>query len=228
MTVRHRIFALAFAALFSLTGCHSNTGASSAVYESIPAIIQPQAAPAMQTSQIPETTAAATEATEATEATVPAPTGLPEPEGTMAVKLYLTRKGAPRIDWEAVPGAVRYEISRSMYPDHDFSPLSSTEDLHYTNSSAPKGMTHFYQIRAFDANEVQIDTSAVLSVETKLSSWENKQLRYVSVPKVKLHTHPDSESPGIELRYMDEVKLGLAIITLDTGTWYRVYYQDVL
>lgn len=218
-------------AALTLTACQSSseapadtTGAAPAVVMEAPALIVPD-------TRIPETVAAATvatEATEVTEPTEPAPTGLPEPEGTMYSEISLTRKGAPRLYWDTVPGAVRYEIYHSLYPDQGFAPLSSDGDNHYTNSSAAKGMTHYYQVRAIDANEVQIDTSPVLSAETKLSSWENKLLRYVSVPKVKLHTHPDSESPEISLRYMDEVKLGQAVITRETGTWYRVYHQDTL
>ena len=127
-----------------------------------------------------------------------------------------------------VPGAVTYEITRSLYPDRGFSPISSTDSFHYTNSSAPKGMTHYYQVRALDAYGNQMDTSPILSIDLLLSSWENKLLRYVAVPKVKLHTHPDSESPEISLRYMDEVKLGQAVVKRETGTWYRVYHQDTL
>jgi len=211
--------------MLTLTACQSNAEAPAPVTEA--AVTVMAEAPALIT---PESTAAENiEApVETTEATEPAPTGLPEPEGTMYIEISLTRKGAPRLYWDTVEGAVRYEVCRSLYPDHGFSPLSSCEDNHYTNSSAPKGMTHYYQILAFDANEVQINTSPIVSAETKLSSWENKLLRYVAVPKVKLHTHPDSESPEISLRYMDEVKLGQAVITRETGTWYRVYYQDVL
>lgn len=229
MPIRLKTLALLFAAALTLSGCGSEAAAPTAATQAAP----PAVLSAAVSTAIPETTAAPTEITEVpteapTEPTEPAPTGLPEPEGNMYTEITLNRKGAPRLYWDVVPGAVRYEISRSLYPDQGFSPLSSVEDHNYTNSSAPRGMTHYYQIRAFDANEVQIDTSAVMSIETRLSSWENKLLRYVSVPKVKLHTHPDSESPEISLRYMDEVKLGQAVITRETGTWYRVYYQDTL
>lgn len=228
LAIRRFILVFLSAALFSLTGCRSTPDPDAV--QAPPALVSALAGTVVdaETTLPAETTAAAEATTVPTEPTQPVPSGLPEPEGTMYISIALTRKGAPRMDWDPVPGAVTYEVSRSLYPDYGFSPLSSTQELHYTNASAPKGMTHYYQVRAIDANEIQIDTSPVLSIETRLVSWENKLLRYVSVPKVKLHTHPDSESPEISLRYMDEVKLGQAVITRETGTWYRVYHQDTL
>lgn len=214
-------------AALTLTACRKPAANAPAVLtEAAPAAVAATEAAAADTLAA-ETTAAPTEPTAAVP-TEPVKTGFPEPAGDMYTNIYLNRKGAPRIDWDVIPAAEYYEIYHSLYPDYNFELRSTTEEKHYTNSSAAKGLTHYYQIRALDDSGNIVSTSAVLSVETKLTSWESKYVRYVAVPKVKLHVLPDSASEEISLRYMDELKLGQAIIKRDTGTWYRVFYNDTL
>ena len=200
-------------AMLALTACRSESTAPTVVTEPVGVIEAPTLV--VQEATIPD-------------ATEPPPTGLPEPAGGMHVNLIIASGGSPKLYWDMVTGAVRYDISRSFYPDHSFAPLSSTERAHYSNPSAPKGLTLYYQVHAIGANEELIDSSPVLSIDVPLVLSESRVLRYVAVHKVKLHTHPDSNSPEIPLRYMDEIELGLPIISRDTGTWYRVYYQGAL
>ena len=232
--ILRRLIPVILILMLTLTACQNKAevpdAAATAISE-VPALISPE---------VPETTAAAeptteptveptTEpTTEPTEVAEPEPTGQPEMEGSMNVVISLSDKGAPRMDWEEIPNAVVYEIFHSLYPDYGFSSLSSVDKLRYTNASAAKGMTHFYQVRALDADGNPLDTSAVLSIDVALNAWEGKTTKYVAVPKVKLHTHPDSASPEVPLRYMDEVQLGLEVISRDTGSWYRVFYQGEL
>lgn len=223
---RKRIVPVLLAAVLTLSGCASQAPAPTtapAASEAVPAV------PALI---IPETTEAPVETTEApietTAPTEPAPTGLPEMEGFINANIHFSKKGSPRMEWDPVPDAASYEISHSLYPDQGFTPLASRGNFYYTNTSAAKGMTHYYQIRALDAYGNQLDTSPILSIELPFHYWESKTANYVAVPKVKIHTHPDSDSPEISLRYMDELRMGKEIITRESGSWFRVYYQDTL
>lgn len=213
--------------MLTLTACQNKPALSAETAAAAPALITPE-------TYIAETTAATTEATEPTEPTVvteptePAPTGVPEMEGGIVANIHFSKKGSPRMEWEPVENAASYEISHSFYPDCGFSPLASRGNYYYTNTSAAKGLTHYYQIRALDLYGNQLDTSPILSIDLPFRFWEAKAPHYVAVPKVKLHTLPDDDSPEISLRYMDEVKLGNEVISRESGSWFRVYYQDTL
>ena len=219
MNHKHIIPAV-LALMLTLTACQNKPDLSAETVVAAPALIAPETYIAEPT----EATVAAepTEPTVVTEPTEPAPTGLPEMEGGMNVNIHFSKKGSPRMEWDPVPDAASYEISHSLYPDCGFSPLASRGNYYYTNTSAAKGLTHYYQIRALDPYGNQLDTSPIMSIELPFRFWEAKAPHYVAVPKVKLHTLPDSASPEISLRYMDEVKLGNEIISRESGSWFRV------
>ncbi len=145
------------------------------------------------------------------------------------LKLSVTLSGGkPQLAWGRLEGAVSYKVYRSLYKNKGFSLLSTRKYLSYPNTSAAEGLTYYYKISALNSSGKVLDTSDVVSITTPLTSKETLRTRYVAVPKIKLHTLPDSASPEEVLRYMDELTLGREIISRDSGSWYRVFFQGEL
>lgn len=146
----------------------------------------------------------------------------------MNLSIELNKNGKPYLTWGQLKNIKEYRIYRSTTENKGFEKISETETFSYTNTSVAEGVTYYYKIKAVDDSGKVAQISETLSVTPSLSQEETLRTRYVAVPKVKLHTMPDSTSPEIPLRYMDKVQLGNAVITRESGTWYRVFYEGDL
>lgn len=146
----------------------------------------------------------------------------------MNLSIQLNANGKPYLTWGQLKGIKEYRIYRSTQAKTGFEKISTTQYFSYTNNSVAEGVTYYYRVKAVNSNGAVVQTSKTMSIVPTLSQEEILQTRYINVPKVKLHTLPDNNAPELPLRYMDKIQLGNAVVSRDSGTWYRVYYQGEL
>ena len=64
------------------------------------------------------------------------------------VKITLTQKGDPKLTWNAVTGAAKYEVYRATSKNGSYTKMFTTSNLSYTNTSAKAGTTYYYKVKA--------------------------------------------------------------------------------
>ncbi len=64
------------------------------------------------------------------------------------VSIKLSSSGKPYLKWSAVSGASKYYIYRSTSKDGEYKYMYSTTKTSYTNTSATKGKTYYYKVKA--------------------------------------------------------------------------------
>lgn len=74
------------------------------------------------------------------------------------VKIALNSDGKPVLSWEAIEGAVEYEVYRATSADGEFTRLATVNGTKLTNTSANSGQTYYYKVRAL--SESKYGTSA--------------------------------------------------------------------
>ena len=80
-----------------------------------------------------------------------------------------TSNGSPRLTWNAVAGANKYEVYRATSKNGSYTKMFTTSNLSYTNTSAKAGTTYYYKVKAISkvksvANSV---FSTVVSIKAK-------------------------------------------------------------
>ena len=60
--------------------------------------------------------------------------------------------GKPAVTWEAVEGAVKYQVYRSTKSTSSYKAVKTTTDLEYTDTSASVGKGYYYKVIAIGAN----------------------------------------------------------------------------
>ena len=93
-------------------------------------------------------------ATVAAEQEAPTPTPTPQAQGLTAPALTAKVKAgenAVELSWEAVPGAVRYELRVWWDPLPAWQPIGGTDGTSYTHSGLTAGRKYYYTIRAVNA-----------------------------------------------------------------------------
>jgi len=60
--------------------------------------------------------------------------------------------GKPRISWEKVEGAVKYEIWRSTTKNGTYKRIATTKNLYQVNKNAVAGKTYYYKVKAIHTN----------------------------------------------------------------------------
>jgi len=68
------------------------------------------------------------------------------------VKISRNSAGKPKLSWEKISGAVKYEIYRSTSKDGDYSRIKTTTGTSFVNTGAKAGKTYFYKVRAIHSN----------------------------------------------------------------------------
>ena len=61
---------------------------------------------------------------------------------------YAASTGRPYIKWDAVAGAVRYEVYRAASKNGTYTLLGTTAATHYTDKKASTGCTYYYKVKA--------------------------------------------------------------------------------
>ena len=77
-----------------------------------------------------------------------------------------TSSGKPKLSWNAVDGAVKYEIYRST-DGKSFKKYDSTTKTTYTNTSTTIGTTYYYKVKAVKENGAVSAYSATKSIQCK-------------------------------------------------------------
>ena len=91
---------------------------------------------------------------------------LAQPTG---VTITLNSGGKPRIAWDKVTGAEKYEVYRATSENGTYTKMYTTTNLSYTNTSAVAGTTYYYKVRAIIPNNSYATGaySAVVSITAK-------------------------------------------------------------
>ena len=86
-----------------------------------------------------------------------------------AVKITTTSSGAPKLTWNAVDGAAKYEVYRATSKAGKYTRYDTTTKTSYTNTSAKAGTTYYYKIKAVSKKTTSANSSysAVVSVRAR-------------------------------------------------------------
>ena len=64
------------------------------------------------------------------------------------IRAMANAKGKPEVTWEAVEGAVKYQVYRATTEGGTFKRVFTTEGTNYVNSGAEVGETYYYKVKA--------------------------------------------------------------------------------
>ena len=145
-----------------------------------------------------------------------------------AVSVMFGDNSYPTFTWNKVSNATSYRVYRSFYKDKHFKLLSVENGLTYKNINIPEGLTLYYKVEAVSDSGKILATSKVIGITTKLTKKEELKTRYLKNYIAKIYTLPTTDSTGTRVRYMEEIKLGNAVLSSEDGTWYRAFYKGSL
>lgn len=98
-----------------------------------------------------------------------------DPNKIRAPKITAANKaanGKPRLTWEKVSGAVKYQIYRSTSKNGTYTRMYTTTGTSYTNTSAKVGKLYYYKVRAVNANGTTSAFSNIVSRTCDLAQPE--------------------------------------------------------
>ena len=78
------------------------------------------------------------------------------------VTTSLTSSGKPKLTWNTVDGAVSYKVYRSTSENGTYTLMKTTTSTTYTNTSAVKGTTYYYRVKAVCSNSAGDSAYAVV------------------------------------------------------------------
>jgi len=89
---------------------------------------------------------------------VSATSGIAKPAAKGSVD---TVSGKPVLTWEAVEGAVKYEVYRSTKSSKSYKLVATVEEFTYTDETVSAGKTYYYKVKAIGAVSKSADSSYV-------------------------------------------------------------------
>ena len=143
---------------------------------------------------------------------------LPKPTN---VQVALNDNGRPKLTWDAVEGAQKYEIYRSLEETSKYKLIKTTTGTSFTNTSVNLDTKYFYKVKAIAANE-DANSAAADPVSVKTKEYEK---RYVSRHQIYAYVEPDSDTTEVCMPYMAEFDLGKAVHEYSSGNWYKIRYE---
>ncbi len=126
----------------------------------------------------------------------PTPTPTPTTQAQELTAPALTAQtaaGAVQLRWEAVAGAVRYELQVWWYPLPDWEPLGETDRTSYTHSELTAGRKYFYTIRAVNAGGEKSAWQQAFASATVLTASGSPLPTATLTPTPTATTAPDGE-----------------------------------
>ncbi len=115
---------------------------------------------------------------------------IPEPDPIAAPVVKAsndTETGKIKLNWNAVEGAVKYQVYRSTSKNGSYSLMFTTEGTSYTNSNAQVGTRYYYKVKAIAAEGGKnSEFSAIVSRTADLARPEVSITNVVSSGKIKL------------------------------------------
>ena len=84
------------------------------------------------------------------------------------VKISVTSKGNPKVTWNKVDGATKYQVYRATSKTGTYKLMKTTTNTSYTNTSFTSGKTYYYKVKAVCDNSAAASAySTVVSVKAK-------------------------------------------------------------
>ena len=84
------------------------------------------------------------------------------------VTVKLGSKGKPVVSWNAVSGAVKYEVWRSTSENGEYTRITTTTKTSITNTKAEAGVTYYYKVRAIASTSAANSAfSAIVHIKAK-------------------------------------------------------------
>lgn len=137
------------------------------------------------------------------------------------VQISLSDKGFPKLTWDAIEGAVKYEVYRSTSSDGKYKLMKTTSQTVYTNTSVSLDCKYYYKVKAISSKSTANSAYSVVdSVKTR-----EYDIRYVSLHRIFVYEEPSSKSKSISLPYMAEFELGETVYDYSSGKWYKLRYN---
>ena len=135
---------------------------------------------------------------------------LPRPD----VKPSTRSDGKPILTWQAIPGAVKYEIYARM-DDGDFTRLTAVTGTKLTHSSAKPGHTYTYKVRALASRS---------AANSAWSYFDTIQVEGASTPELTVTNTSSTGKPYLKWTAVDgAVKYEVYYSTSKTGTYKLLY-----
>lgn len=78
--------------------------------------------------------------------------------------------GKPKLTWDKVNGAVKYEIYRADYKNGEYTKMFTTTGTTYTNTSARAGYTYYYKVKAVSGSGLTSEFSNIIGVKCILNT----------------------------------------------------------
>ena len=94
--------------------------------------------------------------------------------------------GKPKLTWNKVPGAVKYEVYRATSKTGTYTRLSTTTGTSLTNSSTEVGKTYYYKVRSVAADSTKSEFSSIVSRTCDLPRPEITLSNIASSGKIKI------------------------------------------
>lgn len=137
------------------------------------------------------------------------------------VEIKLNSKGAPRLTWDAIDGAVKYEIYRSTNKSSGYCKMFSTTGVSYTNTNFDLDTQYYYKVKAICSAE---NGNSAFSVIDTIKTKANVP-RYVLLDRIYAYVEPSSKSKSVAMPYMAEFGLGKIVYDYSSGKWYQIQYE---
>lgn len=83
------------------------------------------------------------------------------------LKKGYTTKGKPYISWKSVSGAKKYEVYRATSKSGKYTKLITTTKRSYSNTSAKKGKTYYYKVKAVGTKTSNYAYSTAVAIKSK-------------------------------------------------------------
>ena len=87
--------------------------------------------------------------------------------GKPTLTITLSESGKPKLTWEAVEGAVEYQIYYATSKSGKYKLVETTEELSFIYEEAKAGKTCYFKVRAVDVNGTTGDYSSIKSIKSK-------------------------------------------------------------
>jgi len=68
------------------------------------------------------------------------------------ISIKRNNAGKPRISWNSVDGAVKYEVYRATSKDGKYTRIATTKNTYQVNKNAVAGKTYYYKVKAIHSN----------------------------------------------------------------------------
>ena len=94
--------------------------------------------------------------------------------------------GKPSLSWDAVNGAVEYEVYRATSKTGKYSRVKTTTGTSYTNTSATTGKTYYYYVVSIDEDGIASESSSIVSRTCDLAQPAITLSNVASSGKIKI------------------------------------------